>query len=181
MRACLWKEILGNLSPCVPWSGFKCKKLSWRCHSDIACFPSLCQALPSIPGNMCTRSKMHKRGGGGEVCTEALVDFCWSYSPLSSQNPQENINIVIQSIWTHSGSWHVTMKVTDLQVRHWAPAAWLHLCFIQMDKQESREVKGLIHRPRSPAPTLGLRSPNSDFTGVRYILGHFHTGHSRGE
>lgn len=63
------------------------------------------------------------------------------------------MNTVIQSIWTLSGFWHVTMKVTDLQVRHSAPAAGLYLCFIQMSKQEPREVRGLSHGPSSRAPT----------------------------
>lgn len=65
-RTCFKRETMGNLSPCVPWSGFKCKKLSWRCQSDVTCFPS---PWPGNTLNTCTHPKVHKRcvWGGMEL------------------------------------------------------------------------------------------------------------------
>lgn len=73
-RTCFKRETMGNLSPCVPWSGFKCKKLSWRCQSDVTCFPS---PWPGNTLNTCTHPKVHKRCVCGGDGTEVFTDLCW--------------------------------------------------------------------------------------------------------
>lgn len=164
----------------------------------VACLLLLHQALGSFPTDVCTQDKCtdicthtnewgyrqitdkERERGKRRVPLKAFLDICWEYGPTSSRILRHQRRY---SKYSESQRifWHVTMKATDLQVRHWAPAVRLYLCCIQMNKQKPREAKGSDHRHSSQVPISGLRSPHSLISQTRGIRGPFHIHLPHGE